>query len=224
MEWLSCISIMTAAITIIWKLIEALASAVDGTFSLGQLLARKVNVNFHGKRDWQHLPMSFLNNWSASWSDLLIFPIVNALVVPYLCGVGFWWILFLSVGIWGSIVFHRAWWGHDENLGHVFMAWNVGVVCDDRVDVRHNNFYDDMTSAGWIHLWFMAVQVAIICGFIFMPMPPLVVFFVSVLLFAFIVLQQAQAVFIQNGTVPRAVITTIVEIMVIVAISIIKLT
>ncbi|MDD2753720.1 MAG: hypothetical protein PHT44_03885 [Candidatus Portnoybacteria bacterium] len=206
------IVLMAAAITLLWKLFEAVMSYKDKTFSLGQLEEySRTPVKFHGQYRWQHLPMSFLNNWAASWGDMYIFPVVNALVVSSLWpvldrqwnGVSFFVMFtpfFLVAGIAVSILFHRAWWGHDENLGHIFIGWNIGHTPETRVPVEHNGFYDDMTKAGWVHFWFMSAQVAVMLAYIVAPMPKEVVFWVSGLLAAFFIIQNAQAVMIQRGS------------------------
>lgn len=213
-------------VTIAFWLAQAVLSFKEGTFSLRQLLDRKINVNFHGRYRWQHLPMSFLNNWAVSIGDLFIFPIINALVVPYLWMAGWqWWecIAYFAVGIAVSIIFHRAWWGHDENLGHVFVGWNIGHTAETRVDVGYNGFYDDITQAGWVYFWFMAVQSAIVLAYILTPMPDMAVWWVGVLLSIFVIIQNVQAVVIQKGYSPKFLFVTLVELFVIWAIVIIKI-
>ncbi|MBU2037008.1 hypothetical protein KJ866_02300 [Patescibacteria group bacterium] len=200
-------------VTIASWLAQAILSFKEGTFSLRQLQNRNVAVNFHGRYHWQHLPMSFLNNWTVSIGDLFIFPIINALVVPYLWLISGWqWKYFVCfiVGIAVSAIFHRAWWGHDENLGHVFIDWNWNI------GMERTNL--------WVHFWFMAVQVAIVLLCIFTPMPDMmVVWWASVLLSVFVIIQNVQAVVIQKGGSPKFLFLTLVELFVIWAIVIIKI-
>jgi len=75
---------ITAWVTIMFWLVQVVLSLYEGTFCRQQLLDGRAPVNFHGRYRWQHLPMSFLNNWSVSIGDLFVFPIVNGLVVPCL--------------------------------------------------------------------------------------------------------------------------------------------
>lgn len=214
-------------ITLGFWLAQAILSDMEGTVSLRQLLGRKINVNFHGRYRWQHLPMSFLNNWTVSIGDLFIFPIINALVVPYLWLISGWqWkcLAYFVAGTAISVIFHRAWWGHDENLGHVFVGWSIDFTAETRVDVGHNNFYDDMTQAGWVHFWFMAAQVAVVLASIFTPMPREVVFGTSALLSAFFIIQNVQGVLIQEGFWPKHFFIAAVELSAVWAIAIVKMT
>ena len=233
-EWIVAVSFWG---TMAFYLAQAAMSVKEGTFSLGQLLEKKTTVNFHGKYRWQHLPMSFLNNWTASWGDLLVWPMVNALVVPILVSryingwlLGGWALVAVLVVFWAlpagivaSILVHRSWWHKDENLGHVFIGWNIGVATDDRVDVDHNNWYDDITGAGWVHFWFMALQVAIMLAYIFTPMPKAVVLWVNGLLLAFFAIQNIQSVVIQRGERYNACVNVAMEIFATGCITLIKI-
>lgn len=211
------IGLLSAVITAAWKLIEAGAAYKNEAFSLRQLLARKVPINFHGKYRWQHLPMSFLNNWAASWEDMFIFPVINALVIPFLWPMTGWQWKYPTcfiIGLAASTIFHRAWWGHDEHLGHIFAGWGSG---------RRNRFYKDLTSAGYLHFWFMAIQVAIMLAYAFTPMPEARVFWAGILLMIFVAVQNVQAVMIQKGFWPKLFFIGAVQIVAIWSITIIKM-
>ncbi len=189
-------------VTIAFWLAQAILSLKERTFSYRQLVNRGICVFSHGRYRWQHLPMSFLNNWAVSIGDLVLFPIINALVVSHLWPMMGWqWKYFACfiIGIGVSGIFHQAWWGHDEHLGHVFTGWNRGYSYKTIGGVGHNNFYDDITQAGWVHFWFMSFQVAIVLAFIFTPMPGVVVLWVSGLLALFFAIQNVQAVMIQRS-------------------------
>jgi len=226
------IGIIAAVVTVIWKIIEAGVSYKEGTFSLRQLEKHsRIQIKFHGQYRWQHLPMSFMNNWAASWGDMIIFPIINALVISSLWLLPSWqWdgsiifvpALFFIVGIVVSVIFHRAWWGHDENLGHVFVGWNIGHTSETRVEVEHNNFYDDIAKAGWVHFWFMAAQSAIVLAWIPTPMPLEVIIWVSLLLSVFVAVQQIQATLIQKGDGLKHFLIACVEICAIMIIGSVK--
>ncbi len=182
-------------------------SIKEGTFALWQLERRRVPINFHGKYRWQHLPMSFLNNWTVSISDLYVFPIVNALVVPYLWPMSDWqwkYPVFFIVGVVVSFIFHRGWWGHDENLGHIFANWKKAP--------SEIAFQMDLTKAGWVHFCFMSLQVAVVLAFIFTPMPQIIVFWVSGLLAVFLIIQNTQAVIIQRGEAIKFLLIAPVEL------------
>ena len=207
-EWIVAVSFWG---TMAFYLAQAAMSVKEGTFSLGQLLEKKTTVNFHGKYRWQHLPMSFLNNWTVSVGDLLVFPAVNALVAPYLLSMAGWewkYPVFFFIGIAASVIVHRIWWGHDENLGHVFKSWNRGR---GKEGGRPAFWVRDLTKAGWVHFWFMALQVAIMLAYIFTPMPKAVVLWVSGLLAVFFVIQNVQAVMIQKGYAPKIFFIAVAE-------------
>ncbi len=198
-------------------------SIKEGTFALWQLERRRADLNFHGRYRWQHLPMSFLNNWTVSVSDLYVFPLINALVVPYLWPTDGWpgklsaFIVIgtlVSAGIMVSGVFHQAWWGHDENLGHVFAKWRA---------ISREFFMADMTRAGWVHFFFMAAQIAVMLAYIITPMPRVVLFWVSLLLSGFVILQQLQAHYIQKGNPMRSLFNMMWQIVFIWAVAAFKL-
>ena len=214
-------------VTIAFWLAQAVVSFREGTFSLRQLRNRKVAVNFHGRYYWQHLPMSFLNNWAVSIGDLVLFPMINALVVPYL--LSYWWpkepkevgavIMSSALLVGGYIIsylFHRAWWKHDENLGHVFVSW-------DKSNGQLFFWDQDLAKAGWVHFVFMGIQAAIILGFILTPMPGMMVWWVGVILSLFVIIQNIQAVVIQKGYSPKFLFVTLAELFAIWAIVIVKI-
>lgn len=214
-------------VTIAFYLAQVVLSFKEKTFSLWQLLERKVGVKFHGRYRWQHLPMSFLNNWAVSIGDLYIFPIINALVVPYL--FSYWWpkepkevgavIMSSALLVGGYIIsylFHRAWWRHDENLGHVFVSW-------DKSGGRLFFWDQDIAKAGWVHFVFMGIQAAIILGLILTPMPGMMVWWVGVLLSIFVIIQNIQAVVIQKGDSPKFLFITLIELLVLWAIVILRI-
>lgn len=222
-------------ITVTWKVAEGIMSYREGTFSLGQMmtfsmrrtLGERAPLKFHGEYCWQHLPMSFLNNWTVSIGDLYVFPIVNALVVPYSWAAwGSWNIsafliigVLVSLGILASVIFHQSWWGYDENLGHIFKNWNHGK---GKEGGRPAYWVRDTTQAGWVHFWFMAFQVAVVLAYIITPMPRGVLFWVSLLFSGFVILQQLQGAFIQKRNSMRSLFNVMWQIVLIWAIAAFK--
>jgi hypothetical protein len=201
----------------VW-LFQPVLSFKEKTFSRRQMFGRRRGwAKFHGRYRWQHLPMSFLNNWTVSVGDLLVFPIVNGLVVPQLWPAAGWELkypVFFFIGNVVSIIAHRIWWGHDENLGHVFKKWEA---------FERAFFMADLTRAGWAHFWFMVAQATVVLAYFFSPMPPPAVYFVSGLLIIFVMIQQAQAVLVQNGSRGQALATAAIMIPVVAVIAILKL-
>ncbi len=206
-------------VTIVFWLGQAMLSYGEGTFSLRQLLERKVPVNFYGKYRWQHLPMSFLNNWAVSIGDLFFLSTFNGLVVPYLGFFGGWYWkypLCFFCAIVATRIFHKAWWHHDENLGHVFADWK-------KSNGQEKKWMEDMTTAGKVHFWFMLIQIAVLGLSLLTPMPGMVFWWACVLLSVFVIIQNIQAVVIQKGNSPKFLFLTMVELFIIWAIVIIKI-
>lgn len=207
--------------TIAFWLVQSIYSIKEGTFTLGQLQRRGIKVNFHGKDNrWQHLPMSFLNNWAVSLGDLVFLTTLNGLVIPCLLQLtsGWYWKYPLSfiLAIVATWLLHRIWWKCDENLGHIFINW-------EKSGGHEKKWMEDISLAGRVHFWFTLLQIMIVLAYIFTPMPQMTVFYVSLLLVGFVILQQAQAVFIQKEHPTWALMIVIAEITVIVIIAIVKL-
>ncbi len=206
-------------VTIAFWLAQAVLSFKEGTFSLGQLLERKVAVNYYGRYRWQHLPMTFLNNWAVSVGDLFFLSVFNGLVMPYLwLPDGWYWKypLCLLCAIVATWIFHKAWWRHDENLGHVFISWY-------KSGRQEKKWMNDITSAGKVHYCFMLFQMFILGLFILTSMPEIVVWWACVLLSVFVIIQNAQAYFIQWGAAFTSFFLALLELFVIWTIAIFKI-
>lgn len=215
--------IFVAFMTVLYKFIEGAISYHEKTFSLRQLEANGVAINFHGRKRWQHLPMSFLNNWTASWGDVIIFPVINALVIPELLSrSGFWqpaWlVLWILVGFIVSAVFHQQWPKDAANHGHIFAIW-----WSEPAYLKIVFWPVAMAKAGWWHFCFMASEIAILLGFVFTPMPRITLVCVSVLLIYFVTLQHAQAILVQNREARPVLMSTLVALGIIFVVSLIKM-
>jgi hypothetical protein len=107
------------------------------------------------------------------WGDVVLLPIVNALIVPWVAG-GAWLVLPLLVGAAASVALH-AWWhgGHEHGLrDHMWPSRPTG------------GWRSDLSWAGWCHVVYVAVEVAVLAAYAVTPMPARVVVLVSVLLTA----------------------------------------
>jgi hypothetical protein len=153
------------------------------------------------ERQW-HLRMPFVKNYSVFWGGFLIFPIVNALIVPRLWVMreDYYWELLAPVAILiGYLVvlaFYCSWWGHDENRGHVFVDWTKS---------KHDkhNWTKDITKSGWWRFIHMPFQVAVLFLFFVLPMPFIVVILVGILLFVWVWVVNFQALIIQKSLNPK---------------------
>jgi hypothetical protein len=105
------------------------------------------------------------------WGDAVLLPCVNALVVPWIAP-GWWLAVPLGVGAAASAALH-AWWhgGHGGGVReHMWPARPVG------------RWHADLSWAGWCHVVYVAVEMAILTAYVVTPMPPPTILAVSVLL------------------------------------------
>lgn len=105
------------------------------------------------------------------WGDAVLLPWVNALVVPWL--VPGWWLAWaLTVGAAASAALH-AWWhgGHGGGVReHMWPSRPAG------------RWPADLSWAGWCHVVYVAVELAILVAYVVTPMPAVTIAAVSVLL------------------------------------------
>jgi hypothetical protein len=171
------IAVWIGLATFLTKALEGAVSSSEGTFL---------------RRQWRHMHMAFVNNWAICYGDGLIFPVINALVVPRLIMKWNYIVSALVGGLIVSYLTHLSWWNKPENLGHVFADW-------DRSKGDPDDWFKDLTKAGWIHFVFMALQTAVILLYIISPMPWNIVAIVAALFFATLTIINLQAQFIQGS-------------------------
>lgn len=164
-------------VTIIVVSVEGFFSILEGTFS--RLQNRNPPVR-----------LTFLWHWGVSIGDWIILPIFNGIIfsrldfsrmvkIPFINFQFSQW-LFFPVAAVITWYCHKAWWPSSEKALN-FMCPNWKRSGKDR-----NFWYRDMTIAGWIHFVFMIVEVAVIAGYIFTPMPKEVVWRTFFIFLAFI--------------------------------------
>lgn len=149
-------------ITMAIVIIEGIVSFFEGTFISKQ--HKKVNL-------------SFLKHWGVSIGDLLILPIVNGLIFPYLC-FSKWYIPGIILAGIITLVCHIAWCPNHDDINA------QGFILNSQD--RSNLWYKAMTRAGWIHFGFMVCELTILGGYILTPMPLEVIKIVFVLFCFFI--------------------------------------
>lgn len=133
-------------------------------------------------RQRKGLTMAFVHNWAISFGDPVFFGLINGFVVPHILElVPYKYLVAILFGLGVTWAFHFSWKGHPENIGHV-------------LDEKYK-----MAKAGWLHFISMTLQVAVMFLFLITPMEPDVVIIVSFLFTAFVVLQNAQAFYIQKS-------------------------
>ena len=127
--------------------------------------------------------MAFIHNWVISFGGLFIWPTINAIVIPEILeshlGV---YVFSLILGGSVACALHLGLWpDHEENIGHVL---------DENYKV---------TKAGWVNFVFTNFQVAIMFIFLITPMFLGTTLLVSTLFIMFLVVQNAQAYYIQKS-------------------------
>jgi hypothetical protein len=169
-SWIACFITMAVVI------LEGIFAWLDGSFS---------------RRQWRHLRLSFLWHWGVSIGDLVILPIINGLIIPYLIidwdlsphGL-FVKLLIYSAFLAGSFFVtkwcHKLWWpAKKEDFGHIFSNWFGSRG-------RRNLWFEDLTWSGAVHFIFMIVQLVIVASYLLTPMPREVVMSVGILMAIFL--------------------------------------
>jgi len=162
-------------ITILAMAMEALVSFLEGTFL---------------RRQKKKVSMNFLSNLAISVGGFIIFPMVNAIIVPKLKGGFLLYLLGLILGLILAAIAYRAWWVEGEgNKGHV-LWWEVG---------RSYIWTKDVTQAGWMHFLYLSVEIMLLVVYCFSPVEAMTAIMVSLCLFVLIVVANYQAAWIQGG-------------------------
>ena len=124
--------------------------------------------------------LTFLWHWGVVVGDLVILPVFNGIVAPY-----------VHLALWQCIVFsltapmitwscHRAWWPTSEkSLNFMSPDWRRSLK-------QRGCWHADMSSAGWIHFMFMVGQLIMIMGYVFNPMPKELIQQVCIIFLVFI--------------------------------------
>jgi hypothetical protein len=105
------------------------------------------------------------------WGDAVLLPCVNALVVPWIAP-GWWLAWALAAGTAASVALH-AWWHGGHGAGVREHMWPSRP---------HGRWRSDLSWAGWCHVVYVAVEMAILVAYVVTPMPPATIAAVSVLL------------------------------------------
>jgi hypothetical protein len=105
------------------------------------------------------------------WGDLLLLPIVNAVIVPHLM-VGVWMAVPLVVAALTSTWLHATWHG-----GH------TSAIRDHTWPSRpYGRWNSDLSIAGWLHVFYVAGEFGLILTWALSPMPVAAVILVALVL------------------------------------------
>ncbi len=156
-------SIAACVATIVFVAMQAFISFVEGTFA---------------KNRW--ITMGFINH-GGMWGDLLLLPVVNGFLWPYLTIKGE--LLPISVMMFVNcvitVLIHWKWadWLREsETRGHMFNA----------------NSVTSFTLAGWLHVFYMTIQLTLLMLYVLSVIPPQVVWIISSVLTAHVFLGTVQ--------------------------------
>lgn len=134
--------------------------------------------------NWKRRPgltLGFANH-GGMWGDLVLLPVANALVVPYLRG----WLWIAGSVIVAAVVsawLHVHWYrGHDAARGHQAHGQgghSTGHMWPAR---PHGSWWRDLSWAGWLHVIYVTGELALLAGFLVHPLPRQTVVAVAALL------------------------------------------
>ena len=126
------------------------------------------------------------------WGDALLLPVVNALVVPGIAP-GRWLAGPLALGVLASVVLHM-WWhgGHHEGVrDHLWPLRQTG------------RWHTDLSWAGWCHVGYVALEVALLLAYAVTPVSATVAVGVATLLSVHVLVGVLQPSWVATGRLVR---------------------
>lgn len=147
------VSLFIIELTMLAVIVQAVLSALNGT--LRPSSKQKPDIAF-----LQHGGM---------WADFLIYPLINAAIWPYL-EFDLWAILWGPLAISATVAMHALWGNDQQTSGHMWPAH------------PHNEWYQNISLAGWVHVLFMTAEIFLLLNFVTSPTPNSVVLLVGLLL------------------------------------------
>jgi hypothetical protein len=126
------------------------------------------------------------------WGDLLLLPIVNALVVPWIAP-GAWLTGPLLIGALASVIIHRWWHGgqHASVRDHLWPSRPTG------------RWHADLSWSGWCHVVYVTVEVALLLAYAVTPVPAAVTWTVTALLTVHVLVGVLQPSWVAAGRLVR---------------------
>lgn len=127
------------------------------------------------------------------WGDLLLLPVVNALVVPQLA-LGLWLFVPFTVSAVASVWLHARWHG-----GH------ASAVRDHMWPSRpYGHRFRDLSAAGWLHVLYVVGELGLIVAWAMSPMPRATVLVLAAMLSIHVPLGLLQPGWYATGERPRS--------------------
>jgi hypothetical protein len=136
-------------------------SSVAWIVSVAAVAASGVVAAFEGHwRRSARIQLGF-GTHGGMWGDALLLPVVNALAVPWI-RPGWWLAVPLLMGAVASVALH-AWWHGGRQAGvreHMWPSRPTG------------HWRSDLSWAGWCHVVYVAVELALLAAYVISAMPP----------------------------------------------------
>ena len=115
--------------------------------------------------------MGFANH-GGMWGDLVLLPLANAAIVPYLSW-GTWVVVSLVVCTLLSAWVHIHWYrgNRDGNDGRTPI--DSGLHSREHMwpTRPYGSWWKDLSSSGWAHVAYVACELTVLIGFLLFPMP-----------------------------------------------------
>jgi hypothetical protein len=112
--------------------------------------------------------MGFANH-GGMWSDLLLLPIANSVIVPHLA-FGAWLAIVIPPAAFASAWVHHHWYRHASATHSPEHMWPCRP---------HGTWVRDLSWAGWLHVLYVTGELTLLGGFLIHPMPDPVVLIVA---------------------------------------------
>jgi hypothetical protein len=123
------------------------------------------------------------------WADGIFFSLVNGAMFAHLDLSLATVLVGLALGVFVAAVTHRTW-GASGGTGHM---WPMH---------RHNHWLRDLSIAGWLHVIFTALELAVMFAYVVSPMPASVVWIVAGLMTLFVPLAAVQPTWVMVKRAP----------------------
>ena len=101
------------------------------------------------------LSMGFANH-GGMWGDLLLLPIANAVVAPYLT-IGGWLPIAFGLSAAAAVLVHIHWYRGHKTVHAAEHMWPSR---------RRRSWHGDLSWAGWLHVLYVAGELTLLAGFL----------------------------------------------------------
>ncbi len=180
-------------VSVLYMALAAYVAFREGTFAAGA-----VSISFA--------------NHGGMWGDLIILPVVNGLIVPYIprltgkrtitaCGL-------LVCAIILTVFAHAQWAAMGKAQGTTDFVFPVHTS---------GAWYNDLSVSGYLHMVYMSLELTLMFAYAITSMPKRRVYWISGLLTVHVILGQVQPGWYLNGTIwnARTIVPTFTSVLLI---------